>query len=147
MSTFGPHLVFDGYGCSADRLTDPSVLRRLLDELPARIHLAPLASPAIVPHSAACVPGLSAVLLLAGSHVAIHTFPERRFVSADVFSGGSFDVEDTLACLRDAFGPRRIEWKLLDRGLEYPRTVSPIRHVVERRPPAGLPGPGLGVSR
>ena len=147
MSTFGPHLVFDGYGCPADRLANPSLLRRLLDELPARIHLAPLAPPAIAPHSGGAEPGLSGLLLLAGSHVAIHTFPERHFVSADVFSSGSFDVEDTLARLREAFGPRRIEWKLLDRGLEYPRTVSPIRHVVERQRPAGLPGPGLGVSR
>ena len=147
MSTFGPHLVFDGYGCPPERLTDPSALHRLLDELPGRIHLAPLAPHTIAPHSAGADPGLSALLLLAGSHVAIHTFPERRFVSADVFSCGSFDVESTLACLRNAFGPRRIEWKLLDRGLEYPRTVSPIRHVVERRLSSGLPGPGLGVSR
>ena len=79
--------------------------------------------------------GFSGFVLIAQSHISVHTFPARGLVSADIFSCESFDVEDALAALKQSFRPRRIEWQLLDRGSEFPRDIAGSRALVgqERR--------------
>ena len=42
---FGPHLVFDGYGCPIRELDDLGRLYALLDSLPARIHMTKIMPP------------------------------------------------------------------------------------------------------
>ncbi len=126
---FGPHLVFDGYGCSSDRLEDMDRIYTLLDSLPARIRMTKIMPPYVFRHA---TPGrggdgISGFVLIAESHIAVHTFPRRRFLNVDVFSCQAFDVELVLAALKEVFAPRRIEWKLLDRGLEFPKAIGTAR--------------------
>jgi S-adenosylmethionine decarboxylase len=91
--------------------------------------------------------GLSGFVLIAESHISVHTFPGRRFVNVDIFSCENFDVEDALAALREAFAPRRVEWKLLDRGREFPKQIGPTRAIVERDRRIVARGLGLEASR
>jgi len=117
---FGPHLVFDGFGCPAERLEDLDGLQALLESLPERIHTTSLMAPCVYRHA---TPGrggggLSGFALTRESHIAVHTFPDRHFLDVDVFSCSPFDVEVVLAALKAAFAPRRVEWKLFDRGPE-----------------------------
>jgi S-adenosylmethionine decarboxylase len=134
---FGPHLVFHGFRCPASRLDDLGHLYRLLDELPERIHMTKIMPPYVLRHDArgGAEKGFSGFVLIAQSHISIHTFPSRGLVSVDVFSCEVFDVEDAIAELRRSFRPRRIEWQLLDRGSEFPRGIAGSRAVVgqERR--------------
>ena len=53
-------------------------------------------------------------------------------MNVDIFSCENFDVEDALLALREAFAPRRVDWKLLDRGLEFPKHIGPVRAILER---------------
>ncbi len=126
---FGPHLVFDGYGCSPERLGDMAEIYALLDTLPARIRMTKIMPPYVFRHA---TPGrggdgVSGFVLIAESHIAVHTFPRPRFLNVDVFSCQTFDVELVLAALKEVFTPRRVEWKLLDRGLEFPKTIGSAR--------------------
>jgi S-adenosylmethionine decarboxylase len=126
---FGPHLVFDGYGCSADRLHDLDRIYTLLDSLPGRVRMTKIMPPYVFRHA---TPGrggdgISGFVLIAESHIAVHTFPQRHFLNADLFSCQTFDVELVLAALKETFAPRRVDWRLLDRGLEFPRTIGPAR--------------------
>ena len=146
---FGPHLLYQAYGCPATRLEDLEGLYRLLEGMPDRIRMTRIMPPYVFRHAAPSGPsaGFSGFVLIAQSHISIHTFPSRRVVNADVFSCENFDVEDALSALRDAFRPRRVEWHLLDRGREFPRDLAGSRALVEqhrRRVAAGL---GLEVLR
>ena len=129
---FGPHLVFDGFGCPLERLGDLDALYRLLDGLPDRIHMTKIMPPYVFRHGKRGDPaeGLSGFVLIAESHISLHTFPGRRYVNADIFSCESFDVEDALAALKEAFAPRQVEWKLLDRGREFPKHIAASRAIV-----------------
>jgi S-adenosylmethionine decarboxylase len=149
MTGFGPHLVYDGYGCPSPRLEDLQGLYRLLDELPDRIHMTKIMPPYVFRHGVRDgSQGLSGFVLIAESHISVHTFPTRRFVNVDVFSCNAIDVEETLHALRDMFTPKRVDWKLLDRGLEFPKSIGETRALVERdRRQVAARAMGMGVAR
>ncbi len=109
-------------------------LYRLLDGLPDRIHMTKIMPPYVLRHVNAQgqVTGYSAFVLIAQSHITVHTFPGRGYVSADIFSCENFDVEDALAALQETFRPQRVEWQLLDRGREFPRDIAGSRALVEQ---------------
>jgi S-adenosylmethionine decarboxylase len=131
---FGPHLVFDGFDCPLNRLVDLDSLYQLLDGLPDRIHMTKIMPPYVFRHGTPGDPaeGLSGFVLIAESHISLHTFPARRYVNADIFSCEAFDVEDALEALGQAFTPQRVEWKLLDRGREFPKHIAASRAIVAR---------------
>jgi S-adenosylmethionine decarboxylase len=149
MLGFGPHLVFDGFGCPSARLGDLDALYGLLDSLPDRIHMTKIMPPYVFRHGEPGRPsaGVSGFVLIAESHVSIHTFPSRRYVNVDIFSCEDFDVEDALAALREAFAPKRVDWKLLDRGREFPKHIGSTRAIVERDRRLVARGVGLEASR
>src|SRR5688572_26192810 len=78
--------------------------------------------------------GVSGFVLIAESHIAIHTFPDRGYVWVDVFSCKEFETEGATDIIVDAFGLTSITEHVLERGLEYPHSVleaTPI-HMGER---------------
>ena len=131
---FGPHLVFHGFRCETSRLDDLDVLYRVLDGLPDRIHMTKIMPPYVLKHADAAgqVTGYSGFVLIAQSHISIHTFPARGLVTADIFSCENFDVEDAIGALRQTFQPKRVEWQLLDRGSEFPRDIAGSRSAVDQ---------------
>ena len=61
--------------------------------------------------------GVSGVLVLAESHISIHTWPERNFAAIDIFMCGECDPHLTVPLLREAFSPGRVELSEQRRGL------------------------------
>ena len=53
--------------------------------------------------------GVSGVVVLAESHISIHTWPERNFAAVDIFMCGACDPYLSLPVLRQAFSPARVE--------------------------------------
>ena len=49
------------------------------------------------------------VVVLAESHISIHTWPERDFAAIDVFMCGECDPYLSIPVLRGAFAPSRID--------------------------------------
>ena len=49
--------------------------------------------------------GVTAVALLAESHITIHTWPERGYAAIDVFVCGEARADDAVPVLLAAFGP------------------------------------------
>lgn len=65
--------------------------------------------------------GITGVILLAESHLAIHTWPERAAVTLDVYvcnfgRDNSAAAEQLLARLQQAFAPARQQLERLQRG-------------------------------
>ncbi len=53
--------------------------------------------------------GVSGVLVLAESHISIHTWPERDFAAIDIFMCGACDPRLAIPVLQRAFRPQRID--------------------------------------
>ena len=60
--------------------------------------------------------GVSGVLVLAESHMSIHTWPDRGYASIDIYMCGRCNPRDALPVLRSAFGGELTE-TVLNRGL------------------------------
>lgn len=52
--------------------------------------------------------GVTGVLLLAESHISIHTWPERGFAAVDVFMCGLCDPQACVPVLQRVFSPTRL---------------------------------------
>ena len=60
--------------------------------------------------------GVSGAVIIAESHLAIHTWPEHRFAAVDFFSCGPVDMDRGLAVLKTALGAEQEARLILDRG-------------------------------
>ena len=60
--------------------------------------------------------GVTGVLLLAESHLSIHTWPEEGLITVDVFTCGTMDTTLILQRLRDALSPHRETLTTILRG-------------------------------
>ncbi len=61
--------------------------------------------------------GVSGVVIVAESHLAVHTWPEHDYVAIDFFSCGDLECERAISNLQIGFGAERIEIKKIDRGV------------------------------
>jgi S-adenosylmethionine decarboxylase proenzyme len=113
----GLHLIADLRECEGGALDDLAALRALCLEVVAEAGLRAVGE-LFHPFTDAAgrAQGVTGVVLLAESHLAIHTWPELRGVTADVYvcnlgSDNSAAAERAMARLVEAFRPgvRRIE--------------------------------------
>ena len=121
---FGLHLTLDGYHGDPARLGDAEVVRAWLDELPEVLGMHKLIRPCLVEVGAQNEKdpgGVTGFVLIAQSHLSVHTFPRRRFVSADIFTcQDHLDHEGIRRSLISTFGLGDLETNLIERGTRYP---------------------------
>ena len=109
----GRHLLADLYGVAAGRLDDVELLAGCLRAAARRCGLTELAAPVMHRFEGG---GVTGVLLLAESHIALHTYPEYGYMALDIFSCGAGDPEGALAEFRAALAPEREEATVVARG-------------------------------
>jgi S-adenosylmethionine decarboxylase len=132
---FGPHLALDCYHCDSALLEDLNRVYETLDECPDYIGMTKIMPPYVFRYSGK-VPedwGISGVVLIAESHISIHTFPDKAFMSVDIFSCKCFDVERAIRYMTQRFGAERYEQQLLDRGRHFPKGSEAAAHVMDRQ--------------
>lgn len=61
--------------------------------------------------------GLTGVVMLAESHMSIHSWPEYGYAAIDVFMCGDCDPKNTLETLMELFKPKSYSINELTRGL------------------------------
>lgn len=125
---FGQHLTIDAYGAPQERLTDLDRIYEFLDTCPNIIGMTKIMPPYAFKYSGK-VPedwGLSGFVLIAESHISIHTFPEKGYLSIDIFSCKGFNCHLAGDFARRIFGFTRYEDRVFDRGLEFPRDVAAV---------------------
>ncbi len=105
---FGQHLILDFWGVDADFLDDPEAVREALLAAARAGHCTVVAD---YFHEFSPV-GVTGVLVLAESHLSVHTWPEEGYCALDAFTcGEATDMSALRAALVDAFRPREIrEW-------------------------------------
>ena len=112
------HLVIDGYGGDPNKLWDAELVRSFLESYPARLGMTRISEPHVSTWEAPD-PGLSGFVVIAESHICIHTFPRRDYVNIDIFSCRPFDNEQALRDVVSLFLLDRVKSWLLERGLEF----------------------------
>lgn len=116
----GLHLTADLQGCSADApaMRDAAALRRLCLVAVAEAGLQAVGE---LFHPFPAPGGVTGVVLLAESHLAVHTWPELGAVTLDVYvcnlgADNSGRAEALLRALERAFAPRHAERHRVQRG-------------------------------
>ena len=64
-------------------------------------------------------PGISGFVMIAESHISIHTFPDQDYAFMDIFSCKEFDAERAIGYLVDAFEAKNVEKHVLKRGMIF----------------------------
>jgi S-adenosylmethionine decarboxylase len=119
----GEHLLIDMYGVEPVLLADVEFLRRVLVEATEVSGLQPVAAPVVLPFAPRpdCPgpPGITGFVLLAESHIALHTYPEHGFAGVDVFTcGAAGEPRAVLRVFRERLSPTRLQTVEYARGEE-----------------------------
>jgi S-adenosylmethionine decarboxylase len=108
----GTHLLADLSGIAPALLTG-------CDRIEALLRAAAQAAGAHILHSHfhAFGPGLgvTGVVLLAESHISIHTWPEQAFAAVDIFMCGAAQPQRALAVLRHGLAPAHCDVRTVQR--------------------------------
>ena len=122
---FGEHLTIDGYGGKEALLGDRDLILKVLEELPKKIGMKTLADPCVyraLPNGKKDPGGWTGFVIIQESHISIHTFPARGFISADLYTcKNGLDTEFIIHYFKDAFALQDIENNFIKRGTRYPQ--------------------------
>lgn len=113
MNALGRHLVADFHGCTAD-LNNPDVVTQTLEKACV------VAGATIISRTGYNFSpyGVTAVIVIAESHLAVHTWPEYGYAAVDLFTcGTSVDTWRAFEFVKSAFGATRVEVKEMPRGI------------------------------
>ncbi len=138
LEMFGPHLTLDLSECNARKLSDLSHIYRLLDELPDVIGMHKITAPYTFIYKPTSNPaewGVSGFVIIAESHISIHTFPDRGHAFIDIFSCKQFEINKAVDYIVASLEAGHADKRLSGRGREYPREVEAARQIVARSRP------------
>jgi len=135
---FGPHLTLDLSECNPEKLSDLSYIYNLLDELPDVIDMHKITAPYVFVYKPKGNPtewGISGFVIIAESHISIHTFPDNKHAFMDIFSCKQFDIHTAVNYITSKLEAQKADKRLSGRGKEYPRQVIAAREIVARSRP------------
>lgn len=123
MNHFGEHVTIDGYNGNSKKLDDKELVLLCLNELPEKLDMKKISEPEIyfAPGNNIKDPGgWSGFVVIAESHISIHTFPKKRFLSADVYTcKNGMDTNLILNYFKEKFDLEDLESNFIKRGTKY----------------------------
>ncbi len=120
--TLGLHIVADLYEVNPDLIDREEDIRHLLETSVKVANLTKISSHfyQFEPH------GATGVILLAESHISIHTWPEHKLATVDVFTcGDPSKAYKAMDYIINTLGAKRIEKRVFDRGIVQEKSHSP----------------------
>lgn len=130
-SPFGPHLMLDLKQCDKESLSNYELIFNTLNDLPEKIGMTKITQPYVFPYSG-LVPedkGITGVVIIAESHISIHTFQEKDYCFVDIFSCKDFDVEFAAKYMISVFGAKKHDKFVVSRGKDFLRLPQPCHAV------------------
>ena len=110
----GRHVLADLHGVNPGVLGDAAMIEALLN----RAALAAGATPIFAKfHHFGPGQGVTGVVLLAESHISIHTWPEHGFAALDAFMCGNARPELAIEIVRQALHPEQCDIRQVERGI------------------------------
>jgi len=126
MSHFGEHVTIDGYGGNFEKLNNKELVLECLNDLPGKLGMKKLAPPVIYFAKGNDIKdpgGWSGVVVIEESHISIHTFAGRGFLTADVYTcKNGMDRDIIRQYFTEQFELKDVEENFIKRGTRYPDT-------------------------
>ena len=114
MNALGRHLLIELFDCDSDAINNLEAVKGALVEAAKRAHATIVD---VVFHEFNPF-GISGVVVIAESHLAIHTWPEYRYAAVDIFSCGDILQPEIAAnYLVEQFGAERTSVVEMQRGM------------------------------
>lgn len=113
MKSLGQQIVAEFYECDTEVLNHPARIEEIMCEaaLAAGATIVSKVFHTFSPH------GVSGAVIIAESHLAIHTWPEYGYAAVDLFTCGDTVVpEAAYRCLKEGLGSRRTSTMEMKRG-------------------------------
>ncbi len=114
MKTLGTHLLADLHGCDARILNDATRLQ-------AAMRHAAEAAGCVILHAQFHQfepQGVTGLLLIAESHLSVHTWPEHGYAAIDLYTCGAAEPRHAIEDLARALHATRTDWLTVERGRE-----------------------------
>ena len=129
------HLVIDGFGGDKVKMWDTVLVRAFLTDCPTQLGMTRITDPKVIEYNAPKSEdsGVSGFVIIAESHISIHTFPRRNYVNIDIFSCMPFDHQRALTDAKSLFDLEEVKTWLLDRGLEWLDERQCLAEAMEQR--------------
>ncbi len=126
------HLMLELYGCDRQILSDETLVKRVLEEYPARVEMekvSPVHLYQIEPSNPLDA-GLSGFVVIAQSHISLHAWPEYGEVDIDICSCKEFSQEEAIAFAKHMFQTDDVEAHFVIRGTRSlrPKTPDPVSY-------------------
>ena len=111
--TVGAHVLADFWGCRPEKLDDARLLTQTLRQS-ARMAKMTILGEEVHKFRPQ---GVTAMLLLAESHISIHTYPEKGYAAIDVFTCGGGLTQQAIEHLKQVLEPRHVKEVTVQRGV------------------------------
>lgn len=127
VDTKGEHLLMDAFECDEVILNDPSLLRRILVEaaLDAEMEVLHCYFHQFTPQ------GITGILVLATSHLSIHTWPEENYASLDFYTCGDKEIIEIGYALLKQLASKKAVVYSISRGIQHAETPTKNRQHAE----------------
>lgn len=123
-SGFGVHFMVDAYDAKPELMGNQDRIRKALHDIPAKLDMHTISEPVVVevgPNNKKDPGGISGMIMIAESHLSFHTFPNRGFVTIDIYTcKDELDTESLINELKKLFGFTDYETHFIKRGVRYP---------------------------
>lgn len=128
MHQLGTHILIELYDCNSKTLNDPQIVEDIMKDAAVKSGATIVSS-----HSNMFNPhGVSGVVIIAESHITIHTWPEHGYAAVDVFTCGDkvnpWIVKDVM---EESLGAKRCSAMEMRRGL----FDEPVKYKAEPNQP------------
>ena len=129
------HLIIDGYHADSKKISDKSVVYDFLNKHPKEIEMTKLIEPQVYVYRGEKKQdwGISGFVLIAESHISVHTFPDREYINIDIFSRKNFDITKSEKQVKKIFNINQIKSVVIDRGIDFEDPEEMMREMTTSR--------------
>jgi S-adenosylmethionine decarboxylase proenzyme len=113
MEALGKHILAEFYECDTDAINDVRIVEETLLNAAKKANATVIGSSfhLFEPH------GVSGVVVISESHLAIHSWPEYAYAAVDIFTcGDDVDPMVAFAYLKDHFKTKNATYQIVQRG-------------------------------
>jgi S-adenosylmethionine decarboxylase len=131
--------MLDLHGCNKKKLMDQKLVYKILDELPDMMGVHKVMPPYVIPYEGSNEQGkfdrggISGVVIIAESHISIHTFQAQGYAFVDIFSCKDFNSDSVIKPLMKAFDAKSCDKTFLTRGKDFPKEVDRTKTLLAKQ--------------
>src|ERR1044072_1623872 len=110
------HFIIEMHDCISTALNDPQAIHDALNSVADLLGVKVIETThhQFVPH------GITCLFLVSSSHFALHSWPEHKFVTVDIFiCGDRVPIDECVEQLKKIFEPGRTEFSIVECGKGY----------------------------